>query len=89
MTQETKELQTKIDQQKAPETSGGASVAGFGVALAIMTDMVCCLLVGIGLGLLIQRLFHTSPVVIAVFGLLGGIAGLFSVVQMGMHRGQK
>ncbi|MBP5343852.1 MAG: hypothetical protein J6Y85_02100 [Alphaproteobacteria bacterium] len=91
MTKETQDLQDKIRAQrgKDPQPTPTPGASGFGVAMAMMMDMVCCLLVGLGIGLLVQKMWNTSPVVIAGFGLLGGIAGLFSVVQMGLHRGQK
>jgi len=89
MTQETQDLKAKIDKVKQQQKTTQSPAVGFGVAMAIMMDMVCCLAVGLGLGLVIQRLFHTSALVIASFGILGGIAGLFSVVQMGLHRGNK
>ena len=89
MTQETKDLQEKINARQTKNTMSGHTTTGFGIAMAMMMDMICCLLVGIGIGLFIQKLWNTSSLVIACFGLLGGIAGLFTVVQMGLHRGSK
>jgi len=88
MTQETQNLQEKIKQQKASEHAPEASSVGFGFAMAMMTDMVCCFLVGLGLGLLIQNMFNSASWVVACFSILGGIAGLISVFQMGL-RGDK
>ena len=87
MTQETKKLKEKINSQKAP-TPSAQPVAGFGLAVAMMMDLVCCLVVGLGIGVLIHKVAHTTPLVIAFFALLGGIAGLVSVVQMGIKRGK-
>jgi len=89
MTQETKDLQDKINTKKTPSPTPKTTVTGFGFAMAMMMDMICCLLVGLSIGLLVQKFWATSALVVAGFGLLGGIAGLFSVVQMGLHRGAK
>lgn len=87
MTQETQKLNEKIEAQKKPITPQQPT-AGFAVAMAMMMDLISCLAVGLGIGILIHKMAHTSPVVVVVFGLLGGIAGLLSVVQMGMKRGK-
>ena len=89
MTQETKNLQDKITVKQAPDPEVHSISTGFGIAMAMMMNLLCCLLVGIGIGLLVQKLWNTSSLVIACFGLLGGIAGLVSVVQMGLHGGTK
>ena len=77
--------QKKINNQ---QPTSQQPTTGFAVAMAMMMDLISCLAVGLGIGILIHKMANASPVVIAVFGLLGGIAGLFSVVQMGMKRGK-
>ena len=87
MTQETQDLQAKIDAKRA---GGNRAVTresgGFGFAMAMMMDLVCCLLVGVAVGMVIQKYFRTTPLVVVAFALLGGVAGLVSVVRTGMNR---
>ena len=60
MNQNLTDLQDKIQRlrkkKKAP--SSLPAVQGYSVALAMMTDLISCILIGLALGLLFQKLFH-------------------------------
>ena len=87
MTQETKDLQAKIDARRTlNDGSASTKTSGFGFSMAMMMDLVCSLLVGLGLGVIIQQYWHTSVFVVVIFTLLGGTAGLVSVVKTGLKR---
>jgi ATP synthase protein I len=52
-----------------------------GMAFRFTTEIVVALLVGGGLGWLLDRLFHTTPVLIIVMFVLGGAAGIRNVIK--------
>jgi F0F1-type ATP synthase assembly protein I len=54
---------------------------GYSIAINILTDLLGCVLIGLGLGVLFQRVFDTTHLVTAVFTILGGIAGLWTVIR--------
>ena len=76
-------LQEKIKRLKTPKTSqqNNAGARGYNVAVTVITDLFSCILVGLGIGLFLQKVFHTSPLLTAFLVLLGGIAGLYSVIR--------
>ena len=51
-----------------------------GMAFRFTTEIVVALLVGGGLGWLLDRLFHTTPILIIVMFVLGGAAGIRNVI---------
>ena len=65
------------------------SVRGYDVALIIMTDLLSCILVGLGIGLFLQKFFHTSVLITAGLSLLGGIAGLYTVIRFAMNEDKR
>ncbi len=67
----------------------GASGAGrdetpsaLGIGMRVAVEMVSALVVGVGIGWLLDRWLHTRPLFIAVFVLLGGAAGVLNVWRM-------
>ena len=85
------ELQEKIGRLKnKKKTSKNVSVTqGYNLALAMMTDLLSCVLVGLAIGLLLQKIFHTSPLLTAGLTLLGGIAGLYSVIRFAINEDKR
>lgn len=87
MTEETDELAEQIrqvKQERAEEIKPHPEKRGYSIAINILTDLFGCVLIGLGLGVLIQTLFDTSPLVTAGFTILGGVAGLWTVIRYGM-----
>ena len=76
-------LQEKIKRLKTPRVSqkNNPGIQGYNVAITIITDLFSCILVGLGIGLFLQKVFYTSPLLTAGLVLLGGIAGLYSVIR--------
>lgn len=54
---------------------------GFGMALRIGTEMVAALVVGVGIGLLLDRWLGTAPWFLVVFFFLGAAAGVLNVYR--------
>ena len=65
------------DKRKDP-----SMLAAFGLASGIGLQLAASVLVGLGLGYLADRAFHTSPWFLLVGLLLGILAGGYGVVRM-------
>ena len=88
MTQETEHLQQDIDQIKhklsEPANPLTASV-GYNTTVYILTDLLGCIFVGLGIGVFFQKVLGTSILLTAVLTLLGGVAGLWTVTRYAMR----
>ena len=73
-------------QSKGDTTSGssGANGNALGSAMRISTELVGGIVVGSGLGWLIDRFLGTWPAFFIVCFLLGSAAGMYNVVRAGM-----
>ena len=83
MTTELTDLQEKIKHFKEPSQSKGTNniANGYNISMTMMTDLLGCILVGLAIGLLCQKLLHTSVLLTAGLTLLGGIAGFYTVIR--------
>ena len=83
MNEQLTELQEKINKIKGEkkEFYSNSGVRGYNVAITMMTDLVSCILVGLAVGVFLQKFFETPVLLTAVLTLLGGIAGLWSVIR--------
>ena len=63
------------------ESANSDSVAGFGQALKLSSEFIAGVLVGAGLGWVIDRMAGTSPWGLIVFLLLGFGAGVLNVLR--------
>ena len=59
----------------------GAVASGFARGFRLATELVAGILVGAGIGWLLDRLIGTSPVGLIIFLLLGFAAGILNVVR--------
>lgn len=66
----------------SPETRERSSASGFGQALRMSSEFVAGILVGAGLGWLIDRVFDTAPWGLIVFLMLGFGAGILNVLRV-------
>lgn len=71
---------------RTPRPKGGTS--GLGLALRIGVELVGALIVGGGIGLLLDRWLDTTPWLMLVFFLLGAAAGFMNVYRTAMGLGQ-
>lgn len=87
MTQETDKLAEQIQEIKDEQQTAQKPAlerSGYSIAINILTDLFGCVLIGLGLGVLFQKMFNTSHLVTASFTILGGVAGLWTVIRYGI-----
>ena len=84
------ELKKKInhleDLKQIQTSSKKQSGASFG--FKISTEIVAALVVGVGIGLLVDNYFNTKPVGLIIFFILGAFAGFLNVYRV-MRRIEK
>ena len=76
-------LAARKRQERAEEEQArkSGSAAGYGVALKLSSEFIAGILVGTGIGWVIDRLAGTSPWGLIVFFLLGFCAGVLNVLR--------
>ena len=66
-------------EQKPPTgdsaTGPSGSMSGFGMAMRIGVELIAALIVGVGIGLLLDRWLETAPLFLVVFFFLGAVLG--------------
>ena len=75
--EENKEEKTKISKKNG---------AGFG--FKISTEIVAALIVGVGIGILVDNYFNSGPFGLIIFFILGALAGFLNVYRI-MRRIEK
>jgi ATP synthase protein I len=65
-----------------PSDAGGDPRSGLSLALRIGVELVAALIVGAGIGLLLDRWLGTAPWLMVVFFILGAAAGFFNVLRV-------
>ena len=63
-----------------PERTVNGSAWGVGARVGV--EMLSALVVGLGIGWALDRWLHTSPLMLVVFVLLGGAAGVANVWRL-------
>ena len=91
MSQETTDLKAKIRglKTKREVPPKAPTIKGYSIALSMMTDLLSCILVGLALGLFLQKFFHTPPLLTAGLTFLGGIAGLYTTIRFAINQDKK
>ena len=67
---------------------GDLPASALGIGMRVGIELVSALVVGVGIGWLLDHWLHTTPVFIAVFVLLGGAAGVLNVWRIMGPKGQ-
>ena len=84
------ELNKKIDnlkdQKKNVVSKKKESGAGFG--FKISTEIIAALVVGVGIGLIVDNYFDTKPIGLIIFFIFGAFAGFLNVYRV-MRRIEK
>ncbi len=71
----------RADKQRGREGTNSEGFAGYGQALKLSSEFIAGIVVGAGLGWLIDRMAGTSPWGLVVFLLLGFGAGVLNVLR--------
>lgn len=82
------DLGEAIAEEKAEAKAAGhsqASGGAMGVGLRAGSDLVAGVLVGSGIGWLLDRQFDLSPLFLIIFMMLGMAAGFWNIYRMGMR----
>ncbi len=87
--QSLEHLDARLKQAAAgrqPSASEGMATAegsssGFGMAFRIGTELVAALVVGVGIGLLLDNWLNTAPWFMVVFFFVGAAAGILNVYR--------
>ena len=83
-------LKEKIDnlQHAKEKKSVSKRNSGAGFGFKISTEIVAALIVGVGIGLLVDNYFNTKPFGLIIFFVLGAFAGFLNVYRV-MRRIEK
>ena len=85
-----KELKKRIESAKSintpPSKKNKESGAGFG--FKISTEIIAALVVGVGIGLIVDKYLGTKPFGLIIFFIFGAIAGFLNVYRV-MRRIEK
>ena len=83
-------LKEKIDhlQHDKEKKSALKRNSGAGFGFKISTEIVAALIVGVGIGLLVDNYFNTKPFGLIIFFILGAFAGFLNVYHV-MRRIEK
>ncbi len=71
-----------LDPTPPAQSVGGSQTTSMGVGLRVGVELLSALVVGVALGWYLDRWLHTSPMLLIVFVLLGGAAGIANVWRL-------
>ena len=84
------ELGKKINNldDKKKVTKGEKKENGAGFGFKISTEIIAALVVGVGIGLIVDNYFNTKPIGLIIFFIFGAFAGFLNVYRV-MRRIEK
>ena len=68
--------------------NSGSNAASFGKAMKISTELVAALVVGVGIGLIVDNYLGSKPFGLIIFFILGAFAGFLNIYRV-MRRIEK
>jgi ATP synthase protein I len=68
--------------QPSGDQGGGLDGSPWGIGLRVGVELVSALVVAVAIGYGLDRIFHTTPILTAVFVPLGGAAGVANLWRM-------
>jgi ATP synthase protein I len=77
--------QSRDPAKNGEETSSSSNAAALGAGMRAASEMVAGVLVGTGLGFLLDRFFGTKPWLLIIFMVLGMAAGFRNIYRLGMR----
>ena len=81
-----KKLNNLTNNQKSRSKINKQNGAGFG--FKISTEIIAALVVGVGIGLIVDNYFNTKPIGLIIFFIFGALAGFLNVYRV-MRRIEK
>lgn len=89
MTKETEVLAQKIQQAKKTQENKNIvnekkDPSGYQIITEVIVNLLGCILVGTSLGVISNNLFATGDKFTIMLALLGGVAGIWSVIKYAM-----
>ena len=81
-----KKIENLNNSKKQSNTKRQESGAGFG--FKISTEIIAALVVGVGIGLIVDNYFNTKPIGLIIFFIFGALAGFLNVYRV-MRRIEK
>ena len=77
-------LRNRIEniENKKKQKSYSKKKSGAGFAFKISTELVAALVVGVGIGILVDNFLGTKPFGLIIFFILGGFAGFLNVYRV-------
>ncbi len=84
------ELNKKIENidDKKEESQIKKKESGAGLGFKISTEIIAALVVGVGIGLIVDNYFNTKPIGLIIFFIFGAFAGFLNVYRV-MRRIEK
>jgi ATP synthase protein I len=70
------------ERDRGKRAAGRAPGAGMGLGFRVAVDILAALMVGVGIGVLLDRWLGTKPWFLIVFFLLGSAAGILNVFRL-------
>lgn len=67
------------------QSSSGSNASALGAGMRAASELVAGILVGTGLGFLLDRFFGTKPWLLIIFMMLGMAAGFRNIYRLGMR----
>jgi ATP synthase protein I len=65
-----------------PKTGGSAAGSAMSLGLRAGSEFVSAVILGLGIGWVLDRALHTNPAFLIVFFLLGVAAGIWNVIRL-------
>ncbi|HEY5205818.1 MAG TPA: AtpZ/AtpI family protein [Roseiarcus sp.] len=65
-----------------PESKSDAVGSGMSLGLRAGSEFVSAIIIGVGIGWVLDRALHTSPAFLIVFFLIGVAAGIWNVIRL-------
>ena len=72
----------KAEERRPDRTAEDSSRSGLGFAMRLGVEIVAALIVGAGIGLLLDRWLGTAPWLLVAFFVLGAAAGMMNVYRV-------
>ena len=84
------ELNKKIDSidNKQENTKNNKKESGASFGFKISTEIIAALVVGVGIGIIVDNYFNTKPIGLIIFFIFGALAGFLNVYRV-MRRIEK